>query len=93
MVTVQVTGDTLTDSYTVRNSNNDTIRYHQGDIPASGTHFTILTDSYHEQIKNSIEEFTFYGLINDSIVIEEIYRIRANECHVFLEEGPTEIEL
>jgi len=94
MITVEISGDTLDEYYTVRNSNQDTIRHGQNVSPADiGSILVVLTDSYRDQIKNTESEFIFVGLIDDSIRVWEPYIIGANECHIYHVNGPTQIQV
>lgn len=88
-----VTGDSLTEYYTVRNSNNDTLRFDQCISYPEERWYLILDDSYSETLKNNQENFRFIGLINDSLVIDENYLISADDCHINKDTGEREVTL
>ncbi len=94
MIIVQVTGDTLDEYYTVRNINQDTIRHStDGFPPGNSPSLVVLTDSYFEHIRESESEFIFVGLIDDSVRVWEPYIIGADECHIYLVNGPAQIHV
>lgn len=79
-VTVEVTGSSLDDYYTVRTSNNDTIRI---DESLYGENiYTVLDDNYLPKLKNDRDEFTFIGIIDGQVVVSEEFVISADECHI-----------
>ncbi|MEZ5024162.1 MAG: hypothetical protein R2728_13050 [Chitinophagales bacterium] len=86
-----VIGDSLTDYYTIRRSNNDTIR--SIDFGFEDSYYVVLDDSYQSEIENSQESFEFIGEINDSIVIQETYVITADQCHISKISGPSQVTL
>lgn len=90
---LNVEGDSLNDFYTIRQKTSDTLRFNQSVVFPDYTWYVILDDSFSETLKNSKETFTFFGLINDSIVIREDYLIEADECHISRENGPNKITL
>ncbi|MEQ9403534.1 MAG: hypothetical protein RIM99_08115 [Cyclobacteriaceae bacterium] len=90
---LNVTNGTLTDYFTVRKLTSDTIRIEtevQGSFPSI---YPVLTDSYQKLIENTQETFFFVGLIEDIKVINETFEIAADECHISLISGKTEISL
>jgi len=90
---VTVIGDSLSDYYTVRISNSDTIRFTgYGGYPDSQW-YPVLDDNIVQEIANTQETFKFIGEINDSIVIYEDYIIRADQCHVSKVSGEDVIQL
>lgn len=89
---ITITGDSLTDFYTIRNSNSDTIRFSTGVDPYSLC-YPVLDDSYTSKIANSQESFTFIGEINDTIVVNERYVIKADYCHIDKVSGKSEVSL
>jgi len=90
---VSIIGGSLTDYYTVRNSNLDTIRFSEDINSIDANWYPILDDSYQSKIANSEEVFTFIGEINNTIVINEEYIIKADECHIEKISGKSEIHL
>lgn len=90
-VGVTVTGDSLTDFYTIRISNSDTIRI-VVDYP-NNQWYPVLDDNYQNKIANSQESFRFIGEINDTIVVNEDFIIRADQCHISKVSGKEVVNL
>lgn len=90
---VNVEGDSLSDYFTIRQKTLDTLRFNQQVVFPEYIWYIILDDSFASTLKNSSETFTFYGLINDSIVIQEEYGIEADDCHISRQSGPDKIVL
>lgn len=86
-----VVGDALTDSYTIRISNNDTIRPH--DFGYGENYYVVLDDSYQSNFAGTQESFEFVGEIDDSVVIRENYVIAADQCHISKVSGLSQITL
>src|SRR5690625_4296604 len=91
-ITLTVTGGQLDDFFTIRESTGDTIRNDKLDVWDDEA-YVILDDKYVEEMKNSTENFLFQGFVEDSLVIESPYKIGADECHIKLIDGKTEISL
>ena len=92
-VGISVIGDSLTNFYTVRNSNLDTIKF-PNNIEYSSNHwYPVLDDNYQSKIANSQESFKFIGEINDTIVVNEVYVINADDCHINKVSGKSEVVL
>ena len=79
-VTIEVTGSSLDDYYTVRASNNDTIRINE-DLFGENV-YTVLDDNYMPELRNDRDEFTFFGIIAGQAVVSEKIVISADECHI-----------
>jgi hypothetical protein len=92
IVSITVNGDVLNKVYTVRKSNNDTIFNDQGGVFGSNT-YVVLDDNYLSKLKSQTDDFLFVGEINGSVVIEELFKIRADECHVEYVSGNTDVDL
>lgn len=92
VITITINGVVLDDNFTLRNSTGDTLRFEE-DIFGEGTTFTVLNDLFKDSLRNRQENFTFIGIIGDSVVVEEPFVIRADECHIELVSGLTEITL
>lgn len=88
-VSIKVIGEPLDDFYTIRNSNGDTLRFEQ--YMSEGGYYVVLDDSFHQAIKNSTENFTAVGVINGSKVLEEVFVIKADACHVDKVSGAEEV--
>ncbi|MBI1307608.1 MAG: hypothetical protein GC181_13480 [Bacteroidetes bacterium] len=88
-VGIEVTGKTLDDWYTIRLSNNDTIRI--------GTQFentyAVLDDNSQNLIAGREELFRFHGVIKDSIWVNEVITIKADECHIDYVSGNLKVSL
>lgn len=91
-ITISVTGGTLSKVYTVRQSNNDTIFSDQSGAFGS-TSYVVLDDAYHPQLKNQKDDFLFVGEIGGNAVVEEMFTIEADECHIQYVSGNTDVEL
>ncbi|UTW66814.1 hypothetical protein KFE94_01485 [bacterium SCSIO 12643] len=91
-IVVNVSGETLTDFYTIRDLSEDTIRFKSSFPFHSDTLYPILDDDYNDIIQFP-ETFRFIGEINDSIVINERYIIDSDGCHIDKLKGKKEIQL
>ena len=91
-VTITVNGAQLDNFYTIRISNGDTIRHDQ-EMGLDSNVYVVLTDSYQKNIQNSVENFVFHGLIGDSLVVNEPFVIKADQCHITYVSGKTEVNL
>ena len=91
-VTITVNGAQLDNFYTIRISNGDTIRHDQ-EMGLDNNVYVVLTDSYQKNIQNSVENFVFHGLIGDSLVVNEPFVIKADQCHITYVSGKTEVNL
>lgn len=89
---ITITGDSLTDFYTIRISNSDTIRISLDGYPNNQT-YPILNDSYQSVIANSQESFNFIGEFNDTFVVNEVFVISADNCHIDKVSGKSEVSL
>jgi hypothetical protein len=83
IIDFQIMGDSLTDFYTIRQSNpTDTIRI-ESDRSAYGANFyPVLEDNYLPKLKNSQDTFHFIGEINQVVVVNEVFVISADQCHI-----------
>ena len=91
-VTITVNGAQLDNFYTIRISNGDTIRHDQ-EMGLDNNVYVVLTDNYQKNIQNSVENFVFHGFIGDSLVVNEPFVIKADQCHITYVSGKTEINL
>ncbi len=90
---ITVTGDSLTDYYTIRLFSADTLRFIYGN-PFIGNHwYPVLDDNYQSKIANTQENFRFIGKIKDSVVVNEPFIIKADACHIDKVSGKTEVVL
>ena len=91
-ISIDVKGGILDDFYTIRKYTGDTIRYEKDNIIGNNS-YIILSDNYQNKIKNKEEIFIFKGYITDSLVVNEQYIIKADECHINYVSGKKEINL
>jgi len=80
-VTINVQGDTLNHFYTIRVTSGDTIRLNSGNTFGANT-YPVLDDSYQSNIANRTEQFRFVGLKNNAIIVDELFTIKADQCHI-----------
>ncbi len=90
---VTVTGGQFDDFYTVRKTDNDTIRHSPTIGGSLGDFYPILDDSYQPKLENDQDTFTFHGFLSGELLVKEDYVIKADECHIELVSGNTEIQL
>ena len=91
-ILIDVKGGILDDFYTIRKYTGDTIRNEKDNIIGNNS-YIILSDNYQNKIKNKEEIFIFKGYITDSLVVNEQYVIKADECHINYVSGKKEINL
>lgn len=89
-ISIRVSGEPLSDHYTVRLSDSDTIRRPKSAEPQTQW-YTVLDDTYQRKLANKEDVFRFIGKRGDVIVVEEDYVIGADECHVYKVSGKDEI--
>ena len=91
-ISIDVKGGILDDFYTIRKYTGDTIRNEKDNIIGNNS-YIILSDNYQNKIKNKEEIFIFKGYITDSLVVNEQFIIKADECHIDYVSGKKEINL
>ena len=91
-ISIDVKGGVLDNFYTIRKYTGDTIRNEKDNIIGSNS-YIILSDNYQNKIKNKEDIFIFKGYITDSLVVNEQYVIKADECHINYVSGKKEINL
>ena len=91
-VSVKINNGDLDEFYTLRVSNGDTIRYSIGSLPFPNT-YVILDDSYQQYFIDKTENFRFQGFKNDTMVVNELYSIKADKCHIDYVSGKQVIDL
>lgn len=88
-VGIEITGQTLDNWYTVRESTQDTFLI--------GTSFqntyAVLDDNFQQTLANKEEDFTFHGVISDSVWVKEIFVISADACHINYVSGKLKVDL
>ena len=90
-VAITVSGATLDDFYTIRKSNQETIRYSSDEVIENS--YPVLTDEYQPMLKNKEETFQFIGIIENQTVVDEDFIIKADECHIQYVSGKTEVTI
>lgn len=88
-IRIKVSGDSLTDYYTVRRSNADTIRFKQSD-PVFEQNYVVLNDNYQKKLENQQDTFRFVGK-RASGDVQEDFVISADHCHITKVSGKSEI--
>ena len=78
---VKVPGEPLTEFFTIRLSNSDTIRYPDKYDPKQG-YYLVLDDSYQPKLEGRQDTFRFIGKRNNIIVVQEDYVFKADQCHI-----------
>ena len=91
-ISIDVKGGILDDFYTIRKYTGDTIRNEKDNIIGNNS-YIILSDNYQNKIKNKEEIFIFKGYITDSLVVNEQFIIKADECHIDYVSGKKDINL
>ncbi len=95
MATVHVTDNNgqdviLNDAYTIRNSTNEVIRIEQ--TMPNGT-YIVLDDSYLKKLQNQADTFRFIGIKNSKEVVNELYVITADCCHINKRSGAESVTI
>ena len=80
-VTIKVLGDTLDHFYTIRVYTGDTIRLNSSNIIEPNT-YPVIDDSYQSRIANHTEQFRFVGIKNNNILVNEVFSVKADLCHI-----------
>lgn len=80
----------LDEVYTTRKSSNEKLTFDQNMGPDS---YIVLDDSYIQKMQNTTDEFHFIGIKNGEKLIDEVYTISADCCHVNKEKGKERIDL
>jgi len=88
-VGIEITGKTLDNWYTVRESTQDTFLI--------GTSFqntyAVLDDNFQRTLANKQEDFAFHGVISDSVWVKEVFVISADACHINYISGKLKVVL
>lgn len=90
-ITIRVVGDTLDDFFTIRNSTGDTLRHEQ--IIQEEQLYVVLDDGFHNVLIGMSDEFTFVGILDGEKVVDELFVIEADKCHVNKVSGVEEVVL
>lgn len=92
-VQIAVTGKLLTDFYTNRESTGEKIQYPKSNLPVGAFSYTVLDDTYQKNLAGKQDTFWFKGYINDSLVVNEPFVIKADKCHIEYVSGNVEVAL
>lgn len=75
----------LQDYYTINVATGDTLRHNANGWPEGS--YTVVDDSYVNKMYNRKLQFRFLGVQGNTIVVDEIYTISADCCHINKESG------
>ncbi len=81
IVTITCNRDSLEHYYTIRELTGDTIRISGGNLIGDKV-YPVLDDNFQPTLSGRTEVFHFQGTINDSIVVNEPFVIKADQCHI-----------
>ena len=73
---------TLDEAYTIRTSTGEKITYKN-----SEGYYTVLDESYLKQLQNATDKFQFVGIKDGVKLVDEVFTISADCCHVSKVEG------
>lgn len=79
--TLYVPGALLTESFTIRLSNSDTIRI-KGNADFLEGYYVVLDDNYQAKLENQQDNFRFIGKRGNEVVVQENYVFKADQCHI-----------
>ncbi|MCF0052674.1 hypothetical protein LXM25_21560 [Dyadobacter sp. LJ53] len=79
--TLHVPGSPLTDSFTIRLANSDTVRI-QGNAEFRQGYYVVLDDNYQLKLENQQDNFRFVGKRGNEVVVREDYIFKADQCHI-----------
>ncbi|SEJ60834.1 hypothetical protein SAMN05216327_11410 [Dyadobacter sp. SG02] len=88
--TLYVPGAPLTESFTIRLSNSDTIRI-KGNADFRQGYYVVLDDNYQTKLKNQQDNFRFIGKRGNEVVVQENYVFKADQCHITKISGKTSL--
>ncbi|MBZ0098817.1 MAG: hypothetical protein K8F30_07015 [Taibaiella sp.] len=75
----------LSDHYTINTETNDTLWFNSGGWPDGA--YTVIDDSYVSRMYNRTIPFRFIGMQGAAIVVDELYTISADCCHISKKSG------
>ena len=79
--TLYVAGAPLTDAFTIRLSNSDTIRI-KGNEDVYQGYYVVLDDNYQAKLENQQDNFRFIGKRGNEVVVQADYVFKADQCHI-----------
>lgn len=92
-IVITVNGRILDNYFTIREKTGDTIRIWRDTTLRERNQYPVFGDTYHSLIKGKTENFRFQGFINDTLVVNEPFVIKADECHVDYVSGKYVVDL
>ena len=92
-VSVEVTGEALDSHLTIRQSTGDTIRTSTSSGDPMDNFYIVMDDSYQNELEGSEEAFRFVGIKDGNILVDELYEIGADECHIYKVSGEEKVSL
>lgn len=95
-ITLQVNDNTgnpvkLDEAYTTRVKTGERIS-HEANTTTVGS-YTVLDDGYQKKLAQSTDEFRFVGKRGGQEVVNELYSISADCCHISKQSGKTEVTI
>ena len=93
IISIEVTGEVLDETYTIRQASGDTVAV--GDTSDLGIFnaYVVLDDSYKDELEGEEEPFRFVGLQNGNVLVDELFEIGADQCHIYKVSGKDKVEL
>ena len=93
MLNISVTDNTkvpvkLDNYYTLRMSTQDTIRAQNSGLE---NQYTVLDDGYVGKLQNKTDSFRFIGIKDGKQVVNELFILKADCCHIGKVSGNTDI--
>ena len=82
--------DALDSTYTVRQASGEKIRPEQ--TMGAGL-YVVLDDNFQPTLKNKEEDFRFIGWKNNAVIVDQPYRIGADNCHIYKKTGADSLML
>lgn len=80
-IVITVNGSRLDSYFTIRQTTGDTIRINNENTTGPNT-YPVLNDNYQTLFPGQTENFRFIGIINQNKVVDEMFKIRADDCHI-----------
>ncbi|MFN3529736.1 MAG: hypothetical protein ACK417_07425 [Bacteroidia bacterium] len=91
-VSITIVGASLDSFHTQRLSTGDIILLGQESVFGDSI-YPVLDDSYQQMLEGRVENFRFRGFIRDSLVVDELFVISADKCHIDYVSGRQRVEL
>ena len=82
---------TLDEVYTLRGTSTQKLLFDQSGNEEG--HYVVIDDSYRSDLKNAEDNFRFIGVKNNQVVVDQTFKIAADQCHVFKKSGPDSVLL